>query len=383
MHRREAFFNLFETGRSDEVLFFPDITNYYVARRIRSGDERPYSPGQFIPDDAPIHQLRGDMPEEFKDWTCKDFYDRFDWGFPVHIYTWYRTEYTGGVEKMIHNAGKKKITVLKTPKGDLQKTELLANDGSWCAVEHFVKEVADLEIMRVVVEHTHFFPEYDKIKSVMDGLGTRGLGDIVLLRSPFGKLVHEYMGFENVIFALADSPDVLEDFMKFQEQKDLELVELAAKAPERLVIISDHTDEYLISPPHYAEYCIPYYRKICAILHKAGKLVSTHLDGNFKNYFPLLKDTCFDLLDGCTPAPMFNYHPEELAEALPPGMFAYCGVPSGFFADGSSTDKICEFGEKIVKAGNGRFIVNIGDILPTNGDIYKVIELGKTLGKLK
>ena len=74
---------------------------------------------------------------------------------------------------------------------------------------------------------------------------------------------------------------------------------------------------------------------------------------------------------------MFNYHPEELAAALPEGMYAYCGVPSGFFADGSSTEKIIDFGEKIVKAGNGRFILNVGDILPTNGDIYKVIELGR------
>jgi len=44
---------------------------------------------------------------------------------------------------------------------------------------------------------------------------------------------------------------------------------------------------------------------------------------------------------------------------------------------GSSIEKIIESGEKIVKAGNDRFILNVGDILPTNGGIYKVIELGR------
>ena len=100
-----------------------------------------------------------------------------------------------------------------------------------------------------------------------------------------------------------------------RRQKDLELIRMAAEAPGPIVIISDHADENLISPAWYREYCIPYYNKACAILHAAGKKVSTHLDGNFKGYFPFITETGFDLLDGCTPAPMFNFEPEELAAA--------------------------------------------------------------------
>lgn len=377
MTKREDFFALFDKQKSDKVLFFPDITNYYVAHRVKEGEERPFSPGQFIPDDAPIHQLRGTMPEEFKDWTCLDFYRHFNWGFPTHIYNWYDVTYSGGVERITTKDAHTRTTLFKTPKGTLTKVDLLANDGSWCTTEHLVKDPAGLDIMQYVVENTHYTADNAKVQKLMNQMGGSGLGDLVIPRSPFGKLVHEYMGFETVIFAMADDGQKLIDFMKVQAVKDLELVHLAAQAPEKLIILSDHTDEFLISPPQYVEYCIPYYQKVCEILHRAGKLVSTHLDGNFKGYFPYLKDTGFDLLDGCTPYPMFNYHPEELAAVLPEGMYAYCGVPSGFFADGSSTEKIIDFGEKIVKAGNGRFILNVGDILPTNGDIYKVIELGR------
>ena len=377
MTKREDFFALFDKQKSDKVLFFPDITNYYVAHRVKEGEERPFSPGQFIPDDAPIHQLRGTMPEEFKDWTCLDFYRHFNWGFPTHIYNWYDVTYSGGVERITTKDAHTRTTLFKTPKGTLTKVDLLANDGSWCTTEHLVKDPAGLDIMQYVVENTHYTADNAKVQKLMNQMGGSGLGDLVIPRSPFGKLVHEYMGFETVIFAMADDGQKLIDFMKVQAVKDLELVHLAAQAPEKLIILSDHTDEFLISPPQYVEYCIPYYQKVCEILHRAGKLVSTHLDGNFKGYFPYLKDTGFDLLDGCTPYPMLNYHPEELAAVLPEGMYAYCGVPSGFFADGSSTEKIIDFGEKIVKAGNGRFILNVGDILPTNGDIYKVIELGR------
>jgi hypothetical protein len=206
--------------------------------------------------------------------------------------------------------------------------------------------------------------------------------DIVLYRSPFGKLVHEYMGFEAVVFALHDNEQRVLDFLEFQEYHDLRFVELAARAPGSIVIISDHADENLISPPLYRRYCIPFYRKACRIIHAAGKYASTHLDGNFRGFFPFIGETGFDLLDGCTPAPMFNYEVEELAAALAPGMSCYCGVPAGLFTIGTSHDEICSFGERIARAFGGRAIVNVGDILPPTGDIEAVIALGKHVAAL-
>ena len=93
--------------------------------------------------------------------------------------------------------------------------------------------------------------------------------------------------------------------------------------------------------------------------------------------FPLIRDTGFDLLDGCTPAPMNNYEVEELAEALPEGMVTYLGVPSSLFCQGLPTEEILAFGERIFNALAGRVIINVGDILPPNGDIYQVIALGE------
>jgi len=177
----------------------------------------------------------------------------------------------------------------------------------------------DIDIMRLVVEATRFTPRYETVLAAMEEMGDQGIGDMPLDRSPFGKLVHEYMGFEQAVYALYEDEGYIRDFLAFQEQKDLELVRLAAAGPAPIVILSDHADENLISPRQYAQYCIPYYRKIVEILHDGGKLVSTHLDGNFKGFFPLLDQTGFDLLDGCTPAPMFNYEVEELAAALTAG----------------------------------------------------------------
>ena len=379
MTRREHFFSVLEGDKPERMPFFPDITDWYVANRTPQGEPRAFGAAQFIPDDAPIHRNPGTIPERYRDFTFLDFYREFDWGLPVHIGNWFETQYAGGVERIVKVGEGRRTTRLVTPKGELTRVDLLASDGSWAPHEHFIKSLNDLDAMQLAVEATRFVPRYEQSQAILDAIGGRGMGDAVVMRSPFGKMVHEYMGFDKVVYAMADSPGVMADFLALQERKDLELVELAAGAPNRVVILSDHADENLISPRQYEEHCIPYYQKMNAILHAAGKFVSTHLDGNFKGFFPVLGDTGFDLLDGCTPAPMFNYEVEELAAAMPERMCAWCGVPATLLCQHLPTDEIIAFGRRIADVLQGRAILNIGDILPPDADIQQVIALGESM----
>lgn len=374
---RDHFFSVLEGENPSSMPFIPDITDWYISHRTPPGRAREYPAGSFIQDSASIHQYKGSMTEEYNDFTLMDFYRRFDWGFHAHIYDWYDIDYSNGIKRIVEQDEKEKRVILHTPKGTLVHRDQLASDGTWCPCEHFVKSVCDLDALRLVIESQHYTPRFDRIATVMSEIGDQGEADIVIPRSPFGKLVQEYMGFENTIYAVADCPDIINSFLVFQETKDMELIHLAAQGPQRLIIISDHADENLIAPSLYEEYCVPFYQKATAILHKENKFVSTHLDGNFKGHFPVLSKTGFDLLDGCTPAPMFNYEVEELAQALPEKMYAFCGVPSTLFCQGLPNDIIFELGDRIINAFRGRGFLNVGDILPPNGDIEQVVALGK------
>ena len=132
-----------------------------------------------------------------------------------------------------------------------------------------------------------------------------------------------------------------------------------------------------MGPRWYEEFCLPFYRKANCILHDHGKVVSTHLDGNILRLLPLLKETGFDLLDGCTPAPMTNYQPAELAAALGKGQYVYCGVPSVLFTQGVGDNVILDSAQEIYHALRGRLVLNVGDVLPPNGDMGQVIRLGE------
>ena len=360
----------------DRAPFFPDISDWYGGMRTAPGKPRLSGSGRFIGDADPINRSPGPMPDRFVDWTYLDFYRNFDWGLPVHVYDWFETLYDGaeGSAEVVAN---QRIRRLTCELGELQRIDTLAADGSWAPTTHYVKELPDLDILAAIQRRTRFQPRFDAVRTTLAEMGELGVADIAVMRSPFGKLVHEYMGFDKVVYALYDDRNRLLDFMAIQEETDLQLIELAAESPAEIVILSDHADENLISPDMYREFCIPHYRKAAEILHRAGKILSTHLDGNFRSYFPLLAETGFDLLDGCTPAPMMNYEPEELAEALPEGMAAYCGVPATLLVQHLPDEEVVAFGRRILDAFAGRGILNIGDILPPNGDIEQVARLGE------
>ncbi len=387
MTHAERFFSVLKGKAADRTPFFPDITSWYVLTRIPLGVEQPFWPGQYIPDDSPFHAGPSRLPGPMGKLSFVDFYRRFDWGLPCHMYNWYEERYAGGVEKVVRTEGRHRTVTFRTPKGELARTYKLDAEGTWSEYDHMAKSLPDLGIVARIVENTRFETRHERVEKFLRETAGFGVCDLVIFRSPFGKLIHEYMGFEQVAYALHDDEHAILEFLRLQEERDLELIRLAASAPGPIVIISDHADENLISPAWYRKYCIPYYNKACAILHEAGKLVSTHLDGNFKGYLPFITETGFDLLDGCTPAPMFNYEPEDLAAATSGAggkrrMSCYCGVPASLFTTGAEPGALADFGERIARAFAGKVIVNVGDILPPNGSIEAVIEVGTRLARL-
>ncbi len=387
MTHRERFAAVLAGEAADHPPFFPDITTWYVLTRLPLGEEQPFWPGQYIPDDSPFHDRPSRLAGPQAEMTFVDFYRRHDWGLPCHMYDWYEETYRGGIEKVVRTEGRERTVTFHTPRGDLRRTYRLDAEGTWSEYDHMVKSPADLQTIAGIVDNTRFLPRHERVEKFLRETDGFGVCDLVIFRSPFGKLIHEYMGFEGVAYALYDDERAVLEFLKVQEKLDLELVELAARAPGQIVIISDHADENLISPAWYRAYCIPFYKKACAVLHRAGKKVSTHLDGNFKGYLSFIAETGFDLLDGCTPAPMFNYEPEELAAATSGAsggrrVGCYCGVPASLFTTGESPRSLADFGARIARAFDGKVIVNVGDILPPNGSIEGVIEVGRRIAAL-
>lgn len=376
MTHRERFFAVLEGTPVDRVPFFPDITDWYKAQRTTKGERQRFSPGQFIPDDDPFHGHLGDMPERFGEFTLLEFYRRFDWGCPIHAYEGISAKHEG-VKVRVERQETRREQWIETPAGTLHTSWGMAPYGSESITEYPVKGPEDLPALKFYAERTRYQGNPEAVQRILEALGDRGVIDITIGRTPFGLLVQELMGYEALAYALADDPKAVHGMMEALADGFRERVRLACELPGRLAIITDHADEHLISPRQLQEYCIPYYLEAKRRLNAAGKFVSTHLDGNIHSFIGLLPTAGFDLLDGCTPAPMGNYEVEDLARALGPNLKAYCGVPSTLFCTNTPTEEIVSYGRRIVERLSPNVILNVGDILPPDGDIDQVIALGE------
>jgi hypothetical protein len=410
MTHRERFFALLEGHPVDRLPFFPDISDWYKARRMPAGEPQVYQTGALIPDGIDFHHAARaayDMPHEWASWSYLDFYRNCDWGLPVHIYDWLQISSTGhtieveesdtsclegwhpmyGFMTYLHPSRvdvERRVPTCKrvthrwvTPLGTLGSVKEMAVDGSLAQVKYPVETLADLDVLEYIVTHTEFRADYARIDDVLKQIGDMGVADLAVWRSPFGRIVQEYVGLQQTAYWLYDHRPRLLDLLQVLEAQDLKVIELAARSNARIVIISDHADDALLGPRWYEEFCLPFYRKANQILHDHAKVVSTHLDGNLLRLLPLLGETGFDLMDGCTPAPMTNYRPVELAAALGEGQYAYCGVPSVLFTQGMEDRVILDSAQEIYHALRGRLVLNVGDVLPPNGDMRQVIRLGE------
>ena len=75
-------------------------------------------------------------------------------------------------------------------------------------------------------------------------------------------------------------------------------------------------------------------------------------------------------------------HNERLLEGLGPGMHAFCGIPSTFFVQGLSDSVILDCARRIMDTLGEKAILNVGDILPINGDIEQVRRVAEMVESL-
>jgi hypothetical protein len=380
MTHRERFLNRINGRPVDRVPFFPDLSKWYEYNRYGDGPRKKvYAPGGLIPPQDKINKLRGIIPEQYADKNLFEIHADLDCGIPVHGYdACYKIE-NKNIEIITDKSENQVINVYKTPVGELREVIGIAVDYSACRKEYLLKTAEDFRIFEYILEHQEIRKDYSGALEALDIIGEQGYLNCIINRSPMGKLVHNFMGVENVTFALFDTPDLLRGFLKTLLEHDRTVWNIVADSPAEIAFMADNMDEFLISPDWYREFFLPVYQEMNEVLHRGGKKILTHMDGRLKNMLPMIKDTGFDVLDGCTPAPMTDFEPFELAAALGHGQYAYCGIPAPFLIQGYTDNQILSFTKKILDQMREKVILNIGDIMPERGDIEIIRKISEML----
>jgi hypothetical protein len=318
-------------------------------------------------------RLSGDLPEELRDLSLLEIYDRVGASMRyVHYGTGQPspTVVRWGPEVRVHRKEEGELAYLRyeTPKGDLTRTEHLTSDRAWWqTIEFLAKGPADLPALRWLIEHQEISFSAENYRKGKAYVGDRGEGTFWVPKSPYLALAQGWMKYEDFIYALADCPREIEEIMKVIDESYDAFFEQLAHCPDlKMVNFGENIASAYLSPRYYEQYLLPWYVKRSGQLRKAGVFTFVHIDGNFHELLPYLADMPFDGLEALTPRPQGDVTLEEIREHIGDKVLLD-GIPAVYFLDHHSREELAACAEKVVRLFHPRLILGISDELPQGG----------------
>ncbi|MFW9951406.1 MAG: hypothetical protein ACFFKA_14925, partial [Candidatus Thorarchaeota archaeon] len=186
------------------------------------------------------------------------------------------------------------VILHKTPFGNVKQVESIGGGLGGHITEYPIKTIEDIEVIKYILKNTKITFLESNFKKAEQQFGNRGVVSTYISKSPYQKLITQYMGFTRLIIFLKRFPTKVENFMNFLEQWDDQLYDLIVKSPLKIVNFGENLDSNLSPPPYFEKYLIPYYLRRVKQLHQSGKYCHIHIDGSLRDFLPYLEDLPFD-----------------------------------------------------------------------------------------
>ncbi len=347
MTKREMNLNIFAGRPNPRVFFQPRIEPWYDMHQ-RLGDISP--------------RLRGmSLLEFYDDLRVSMRYTHYYTGMPYPIETRHAPEvkirYTGD--------GEHACKVVETPFGNLVEESQLTSDKAWRTVRFPVATEADLKALGwLCARTTHHFNREAFLKGAAN-LGDRGEPQFWVPKMPYQALAQSWSTLDDLVVALHEIPNVVEDAMKAVDASyDPLYDELRANADVvHIVNFGENVHSALLSPKYFEKYYLPYYEKRSGGLRRDGIYTHVHIDGYFKPLLPYLKDLPFDGLEALTPTPQGDVTLEEMKAAIGDKVLLD-GIPALLFMPYHSEEEFEACVRQVIKLFHPRLVLGISDEFP-------------------
>lgn len=318
------------------------------------------------------HKQFGKLPPRYRDMSLLDLVDDLKVSMRyVHYYTGMPDPVVRRFDPKVrvrqHFGEEEGYVTFETPFGDLTERYARTVDQTWRTTQFAVRTPDDLRALRWLYRHTtyHFSPE--NFQQGSDFMGERGEPQFWVPKSPYQALAQIWMRLEDLIYALADCPQVVEETMQaIDESYDPLYEEIIASGMVHIVNFGENIHDSLLSPRYFERYLIPFWEKRSGQLRKAGVFTHVHIDGYFRSLLPYLKYLPFDGLEALTPLPQGDVSPEEMKEHMGDKVLLD-GIPAILFLPPFTREQVMEMVEKLVELFHPRLVLGISDELPEGG----------------
>ena len=265
-----------------------------------------------------------------------------------------------------------------TPVGSVEEVRQWSDmTFSWPIVQHMVKEVADLRVIRYIFEHVSYTARWNAFREVDKLVGDIGLPLIQVPYTGMGFLISRYAGVERTVMLVTDEPDELEQTVATINAAHEQVMRLMADGPSQVLFHSDNLSSDVQSPRWLERYSGAYYRRMAKIAHEHGKLLVTHIDGRLRGLLRTVGEMGIDGADAVTPAPWGDLTPQQCRDEAGPKLVLSGGVPPSSFSPDIPLKVLDEQIETWLdlRRSSPALILAPGDQLPPDGELDRVTRL--------
>ena len=324
------------------------------------------------------NKARGTLPEKYQEMSLLELFDELDVSiryFSSHaagLSSAVGVRYSKAVKIRERIKGEEKLVIIGTPQGDIVRKNKQSTDGGWRTTEFPIKNAEDLKRAEWLFKNMNFTFLEDNFEQGARFVEDRGEPQFFVPRSPYQSLSIEWMGTENLIYALADVPRLVERVMKAMDRSYNTLYQsIISYKKVRIINFGENIDANIISPAHFEQYCLPFYEKRAKQIRSAGIYTHIHIDGSFKSLLKYLKDLPFDGLEALTPFPQGDVTLEEMKEAIGEKILLD-GIPGILLLPEYPLKEFQECVEKLINLFYPRLILGASDEVPPSADIERV-----------
>ena len=248
---------------------------------------------------------------------------------------------------------------------------------SWAELvkKEWVENEEDLKIFTYIELHTDWTWNQAHFDTTQAEWGNLGAPAVFIPRVSMQRLYIDLMGVEEAVYAVADYPELLEEYFDALRECHFRLIDVINASPIQIINFGDNIHSGTLSPSLFEQYVLPEYKLRTERLHKAGKFVYSHFDGDNAGLMHFYQQTGLDGIEAITPIPQGDVTLEDAKENLG-DMMMIDGIPAVYFDETYPVEVLVDCVNKIIELFAPNLILGISDEISSTGDIERIRLVG-------
>jgi hypothetical protein len=179
------------------------------------------------------------------------------------------------------------------------------------------------------------------------------------------------MPMDQFFYALHDFPQAVERLTEQIEPNYQATKACAADSPAEVILLGSNYDDSITYPAFFEKHILPPLGDYAEVLHRTGKYLMTHTDGENRLLLPLYQEAGFDIADSLCPYPMTRCSLEEIRAAFANRITIWGGIPSILLCpDKTNFDEFSRFIDDLIEhyGDESHLVLGVSDMVTADAE---------------